>query len=114
MTGKQDHRSVAQALYQLDFYLKTVGFSFRVKDLYRAAYRELRGQHYSDEWLDHLESDPRVAESIQKPFTTHTIAETLLLTGHHPILREMMRRLREEGIGFTQAYIAGSERRSQG
>lgn len=113
MIGKQDHRSVSQALYQLDFYLKTVELPFGVKDLYRAAYRDLRGQHYSDEWLDHLGSDPRVKESLDQPFTTHTIAETLLLTGHHPILREMMRRLREEGIGFMQAYIAGTERRSQ-
>lgn len=113
LKNEHDHRSVAQAFYQLNFYLQTIGVSFTIKDLYRAAYFETRKDRYQDEWLNHLEEDPHVLESMKEPFTTYSIAETLIRTGHEPILRALMNRARDENIGFTQAYIVGARKRPQ-
>ncbi|KYP82091.1 hypothetical protein [Ferroacidibacillus organovorans] len=113
MKNEHDHRSVAQAFYQLNFYLQAIGVSFTIKDLYRAAYLESRKDRYQDEWLNHLEEDPHVLESMEEPFTTHSIAETLIRTGHEPVLRVLMKRVHEENIGFTQAYIVGARKRPQ-
>lgn len=111
MSSSSDHRSVAQALYQLDFYLHTIQAPFSIKDLYRGAYEERRGERYDDAWLDHLEDDPHIPDCLEQPFTAHTIVETLLQTGHEAILRQLIKRIRKEGIGFTQAYISGAGRR---
>lgn len=99
-----------QALYQLDFYLKALDLPFTVKDLYRKAYQERLGPHYSDEWLDDLEQDPDVLDSMSDPFTTQTIIETLLKNGHESIIRVLLRETRNMGIGFTQAYIEGTNK----
>jgi hypothetical protein len=94
-----------QALYQLDFYLRALNLPFTVKDLYRKAYQERLGPHYSDDWLDDLEHDPDVQESMNEPFTAQTIIETLMQNGHESIVRALLRETRNLGIGFTQAYI---------
>jgi hypothetical protein len=99
-----------QALYQLDFYLKALNLPFSVKDLYRKAYAERLGPHYSDDWLDDLEHDPDVQEGMNEPFTTKTIIETLMKNGHESIIRALLRETRNLGIGFTQAYIIGIEK----
>jgi hypothetical protein len=100
-----------QALYQLDFYLKTLNLPFTVKDLYRKAYQGRLGPHYSDEWLDDLEHDPDVQEGMQEAFTTQSIIETLMRNGHEPIVRVLLRETRKLGIGFSQAYIVSIKKR---
>lgn len=94
-----------QALYQLDFYLKALELPFTVKDLYRKAYKERLGPHYSDDWLDDLEYDPDVQDGMKEPFTTHTIIETLMRNGHERIVRGLMREARNLGLGYTSAYV---------
>ncbi|MCY0876388.1 MAG: hypothetical protein OWT28_08980 [Firmicutes bacterium] len=111
MKSEQDHLSVAQALYQLNFYLTCLGLTFTVKDIYREAYQSRRGEAYKDAWLDVLHEDPAVCASIDEPFTTHTIIETLLRTGHEHLVRVLIRRIRAEGIGFAHAYMAQSRRK---
>lgn len=111
MSYSHERLSVAQTFYQLDFYLEAVGLPFRVKDLYRQAYKEKRGEHYQEAWLDHLAEDARVRASLDEPFTTHTIVEGLLRTGHEPVLRRLVESIRENSVGFTQAYIVGARRR---
>lgn len=105
-----EHLSVAKTFYQLNFYLRAVGLPFTVSDLYAAAYRERRGANYDDRWIQCLGDNPDVTESLSEPFTTHTIVETLMRTGHEPVVRALMREVRRHGIGFTQAYMAGSPR----
>ncbi|GIM47871.1 hypothetical protein DNHGIG_34200 [Collibacillus ludicampi] len=100
-------KDVAKAFYQLDFYLKILHLPFRVKDLYRRVYQKRLGDYYTDEWIDELSSDPDVVKSIHEPFTTQTIVETLMHTGHEPIIRALLREMRRRKIGFTQAYIMG-------
>ncbi|MGB8954028.1 MAG: hypothetical protein WCC10_01520 [Tumebacillaceae bacterium] len=95
-----------QALYQLDFYLKALELPFTVKDLYRQAYKERLGPHYSDDWLDDLECDPDVQEGMREPFTTHTIIETLMRNGHERIVRGLLRKARDCGLGYTSAYVS--------
>jgi len=46
MKSEQDHLSVAQALYQLNFYLQCLGLSWTVKDIYKEAYQTRRGDAY--------------------------------------------------------------------
>lgn len=111
MKSEQDHLSVAQALYQLKFYLECLGLTFTVKDIYKEAYEARRGDAYKDAWLDVLQEDPAVCASIQEPFTTQSIIETLLKTGHDHLVRALARRIREEGIGFAHVYLAGSRRK---
>lgn len=113
MKPGQDHLSVAQALYQLEFYLQTLQLSFNVKDIYKEAYEQKRGAAYKDDWLDVLSDNPAVKTSIDEPFTTHTIAETLLRTGHDQLVRVLIKRIQEAQIGFTHAYIVGMERRNR-
>lgn len=108
---QSDHHTSDQALFQLDFYLKALELPFTVKDLYRKAYQERLGPHYSDDWLDDLEQDPDVQESMRDAFTTQTIIETLMKTGHEPIVRALLRETRQHGIGFTQAYIVSINKR---
>ncbi len=105
------HLSVAKALYQLDFYLKTLALPITVQDLYERAYRDRRGSQYDDRWLQTLPDSPEVAGALEEPFTTHTIVETLMRTGHEPIVRALMREVRRQHIGFTHAYMIGSHRR---
>ena len=109
MSTNKDHRSVAQAFYQLNFYLETIGAPFSVKDLYHSAYAERRGERYQDEWIAHLEDDPNVRASLDEPFTAHTIIETLFKTGHEAIFRQLIKHIRKSQIGFTQLYIVGAE-----
>lgn len=102
-----------QALHQLDFYLKTLEVPFTVKDLYRKAYHERLGPHYSDDWLDDLEQDPDVLEGMSEPFTTQSIIETLMRGGHEPVVRALLRETREYGIGYYQAMIGRINKRNQ-
>ncbi|MCL6516227.1 hypothetical protein [Alicyclobacillus sp.] len=106
-----EHLSVAKALYQLDFYLRTLELPFTVRDLYRRAYERRRGDRYDDRWLDHLAENPEVAESVDEPFTTSTIVETLMRTGHEPIVRALMREVRRADIRYVQAYMIATPRR---
>jgi hypothetical protein len=106
-----EHLSVAKTLYQLDFYLRILELPFTVRDLYEAAYKHRRGDRYDDRWLEQLEDNPDVVQSIDEPFTTQTIIENLMRTGHEPIVRALMREVRRRNIGFTQAYMMGSPRR---
>lgn len=109
MSTNKDHRSVAKALYQLSFYLQTIGAPFTIKDLYRSAYAERRGERFQDHWIDVLADDPNVRASLEEPFTAHTIIETLFKTGHEAIFRQLIKHIRKEKIGFTQLYIVGTE-----
>jgi len=102
-----EHLSVAKALYQLNFYLNTLGLPFTIVNLYERAYRARRGDNYDARWLDHLEENPEVTHSLEEPFTTHTIVETLMRTGHEPLVRALMREVRRHGVEFTQAYMIG-------
>ncbi|MCL6597308.1 MAG: hypothetical protein K6T81_01055 [Alicyclobacillus macrosporangiidus] len=105
-----EHLSVAKALYQLDFYLQTLELPFTVRDLYRSAYERRRGDRYDDRWLDHLAENPDVAQSLDEPFTTSTIVETLMRTGHEPIVRALVREVRRADIRYVQAYLMGTPR----
>ncbi|MBX6352354.1 MAG: hypothetical protein IRZ10_03380 [Thermoflavifilum sp.] len=106
-----EHLSVAKTLYQLDFYLRILDLPFTVRDLYEAAYKRRRGARYDDRWLDTLEDNPEVAESIHEPFTAQTIIDTLMRTGHTPIVMALMREIRRRRIGFSQAYLREAPRR---
>ncbi|MCL6627362.1 MAG: hypothetical protein K6T68_12350, partial [Alicyclobacillus shizuokensis] len=70
MTHSGEHLSVAKALYQLNFYLEVLNLPVTVKDLYQRAYRQRRGEQFDDRWLEHLEENPEVVESLDEPFTT--------------------------------------------
>lgn len=106
-----EHLSVAKALYQLNFYLRVLGLPFTVTDLYAAAYQQRRGSQYDDRWLSVLHENPDVEAALQEPFTTQTIIETLMRTGHEPIVRALMREVRKRDIHFTQAYMIGTPRK---
>lgn len=106
-----EHLSVAKALYQLDFYLQTLEMPLSVVDIYEKAYKAKRGDYYDDRWLITLAENPDVVDSIQEPFTTHTIIETLMRTGHEPIVKVLLREVRRRKINFTQAYMIGMPRR---
>lgn len=105
-----EHLSLATALHQLNFYLETLELPFTARDLYAMAYRDRRGDHYDDRWLSHLHEDPEVQKSLEEPFTAQTIVETLMRTGHEPILRALMREIQRRNIVFTQAYLIGTPR----
>ena len=109
MSTNKDHRSVAQAFYQLDFYLQTIDAPFSVKDLYRSAYAERRKERYQDEWISLLKEDPTVHASLDEPFTAHTIIETLFKTGHEAIFRQLIKHIRKSKIGFSQLYVVSAE-----
>ncbi len=111
MNSNHEHYSVARAFYQLEFYLDAISAPFTIKDLYRNAYAEKRKDHYDDKWLDHLEDDARITESLEDSFTAHTIVEALLKTGHEAVLRQLIKHLRKERIHFTQLYISGAGRK---
>lgn len=106
-----EHLSVAKVLYQLDFYLKTLQLPFGIADLYAKAYRDRRGAQYDDLWVTSLHDNPDIAESLEEPFTTQSIVETLMRTGHEPLVRALMKEVRRQHIGFTQAYMIGMPRR---
>jgi hypothetical protein len=105
-----EHLSVAKALYQLNFYVKTIGLPFTVRDLYERAYKKRRGDRYDDRWLSCLHENPDVLESVEEPFTAHSIIETLMRTGHEPMVRALLREVRIREIGFTQAYMIAMPR----
>lgn len=106
-----EHLSVAKALYQLDFYLKTLNLPLTVQDLYARAYKGRRGEAYDDRWLEHLDENPEVVESLDEPFTSQTALDVLVKTGHAPIVRVLMREMRRHDIGYTHAYMMASHRR---
>ncbi|MFX4302157.1 hypothetical protein ACOJUR_07815 [Alicyclobacillus tolerans] len=106
-----DHLSVAKALYQLDFYLQQLNMDIRVRDLYERAYREKRGDRYDDRWLQVLDEHLEVRDSLSEPFTTQTILEVLMRTGHEPLVRSLMREIRRRKIGFTHIYLIGRSSR---
>jgi hypothetical protein len=103
-----EHLSVAKALYQLKFYLRQLDVQTTVKDLYEAAYKTRRGELYDDRWLDCLEENPEVLGSEDEPFTTQSIVEILMRTGHEPVVRALMKSIRREKIGFSQLYMIAS------
>ncbi len=111
MTHSGEHLSVAKALYQLNFYLEILNLPITVKDLYRRAYRQQRNDQFDDRWLDHLEENPEVVESLDEPFTTQTIIEVLMKTGHQPLVRALMREVRRRDIGVSHAYMFGHTKR---
>jgi hypothetical protein len=111
MTNSGEHLSVAKALYQLNFYLRILGLPVTVKDLYERAYRQRRGEQFDDRWLEHLEENPEVVGALDEPFTTQTIIEVLMKTGHQPLVRALMREVRQRDIGVSHAYMIGSTRR---
>lgn len=82
-----------------------------VRDLYEKAYRERRGERYDDRWLNHLQENPEVSEALSDSFTASTIVETLMRTGHEPMVRALMKEIRRRNIRFTQAYMMGMPRR---
>lgn len=106
-----EHLSVAKAFYQLDFYLDTLNLPIRVIELYERAYKARRGDHYDDRWVRCLHENPEVVKSTDEPFTTQTIIETLMRTGHEPMVRALMKEVRKHKISFTQAYMIGMPRR---
>jgi len=106
-----EHLSVAKALHQLQFYLHTLQLGVTVQDLYASAYKRRRGAKYDDSWLTVLEENPDVSESLDESFTTHTIIETLMRTGHEPIVRALMKEVRSRNIEFTHTYLIGPSRR---
>ncbi|MBX5436333.1 MAG: hypothetical protein IRZ33_03850 [Alicyclobacillaceae bacterium] len=105
-----EHLSVAAALYQLDFYLETLGLPFTARDLYAAAYKQRRGDKYDDRWLENLQDIPEVRQSLEQPFTTQSIVETLMRTGHEAVVRALMREVRRRNITYTQAYMIATPR----
>ncbi len=111
MNINQDHRNLAKALRQLNFYLETINLPFTARDLYHSAYEGPLEDRLSDEWLDHLATLPEVESALQEPFTTHTIAETLIQSGHEALLKELISRVRHADISFAQAYIVGVDKR---
>lgn len=106
-----EHLSVAKALVQLNFYLQTLELPITVKDLYERAYKNRRGDHYDDRWLAGLQDNPDTADALEESFTSATIIETLMRTGHEPIVRALMKEIRRRDIQFTQAYMIGMPRR---
>lgn len=106
-----EHLSVAKALFQLQFYLNVLRLGVTVQDLYASAYKRRRGNHYDDSWLTVLEENPEVQDSLDEPFTTQTIIETLMRTGHEPIVRALMKEVRNRHIEFTHTYLIGPSRR---
>ncbi len=106
-----EHLSVAKALYQLDFYLQQLNLETTVRDLYGMAYKERRGEKFNDGWITVLDQNPDVVHSIEQPFTTQNVIETLMRTGHEPLVRALMKEIRRQKIGFSQLYMIGSSRR---
>lgn len=106
-----EHLSVAKALVQLNFYLQTLELPVTVKDLYERAYKNRRGDRYDDRWLTQLEENPDMSDALEEPFTSASIVETLMRTGHEPIVRALMKEIRNRDIQFTQAYMIGMPRR---
>jgi hypothetical protein len=101
----------AKAFYQLAVYLKALELPFSVSDLYRDAYQNQTNPRMVDtSWLDQLEKDPNMQQALSEPFTTQTIMETLLRTGHEAVIKQLMKRVREYGIGFAHAYVLGISR----
>lgn len=106
-----EHLSVAKAFVQLDCYLDMIGLPMTVRHLYEKAYRDRRGERYDDRWLNHLQENPDISEALSEPFTASSIVETLMRTGHEPIVRALMKEIRRRNIQFTQAYMIGMPRR---
>ncbi|GGJ04569.1 hypothetical protein GCM10010885_12210 [Alicyclobacillus cellulosilyticus] len=103
----REHLSVAKAFYQLEFYLRMVHAPFTVKDLYERAYRKRRKDQYDDRWLSCLDENPEVQSALDEPFTAHTIIETLMRTGHRPVVRALLKEIRRHHIIYTEAYMVG-------
>ena len=103
-----EHLSVAKALYQLQFYLKQTGTHVTVKDVYAAAYKARRKDAFDDRWLDVLHENPEVQGALDEPFTTQSIVDILVRTGHEPLVRALMREIRRQNIGFSQLYMIAS------
>ncbi|MCL6453425.1 MAG: hypothetical protein K6T78_07310 [Alicyclobacillus sp.] len=106
-----EHLSVAKALVQLECYLNMLDIPVTVRELYERAYRHRRGEHYDDRWLNHLRENPEVAGALDEPFTSDSIVETLMRTGHEPIVRAVMKEVRHRDIQFHQVYMIGTPRR---
>ncbi|WP_245629997.1 hypothetical protein [Alicyclobacillus acidiphilus] len=103
-----EHLSVAKALYQLEFYLDQLDAPFDIYYLYAAAYKEQRGSQYDERWLYYLDDNPDVEHCLDESFTLQTIVDTLLRTGHEPVVRALMRSFRREQIGITQRFMYGA------
>ncbi|TDY50541.1 hypothetical protein C7445_10293 [Alicyclobacillus sacchari] len=103
-----EHLSVAKVLYQLEFYLDQLNTTFDIYHLYSEAYREQRGSLYDERWLYYLDDNPQVQNCLDESFTLQTIVETLLRTGHEPLVRALMRAFRRERISITQRFMYGA------
>lgn len=106
-----EHLSVAKALAQLECYLSALDLRITVRDLYERAYKNRRGDYYDDRWLHHLDDNPDVQDALDESFTASSIIETLMRTGHEPMIRALMKEVRKRNIQFTQAYIIGTPRK---
>lgn len=109
-----EHLSVAKALYQLESYLNQLDASFDIYYLYAAAYKERRGSQYDERWLYYLDDNPEVENCLDEPFTLQTVVDTLLRTGHEPIVRALMRSFRKEQVGITHRFLFGATPRRRG
>ncbi|WAH35347.1 hypothetical protein [Alicyclobacillus dauci] len=103
-----EHLSVAKALYQLEFYLDQLNAPFDIYHLYATAYKEQRGSQYDERWLYCLDDNPEVENCLDEGFTLQTIVDTLLRTGHEPVVRALMRSFRREKIAISQLYLIGA------
>lgn len=103
-----EHLSVAKALYQLESYLEELDAPFDIYALYAAAYKEQRGLNYDDRWLQCLNDNPDMENSLDEPFTLQSIVDILLRTGHEPIVRSLMRAFRRDGITVSQLFLSGA------
>jgi hypothetical protein len=111
---QSEHLSVAKALYQLEFYLDQLDAPFDIYHLYAAAYQEQRGSQYDERWLYCLDDNPEVENCLDESFTLQTIVDTLLRTGHEPIVRALMRSFRKEHIAISQMFLIGATPRRRG
>ncbi|MFD1674643.1 hypothetical protein [Alicyclobacillus fodiniaquatilis] len=109
-----EHLSVAKALYQLESYLEQLHASFNIYQLYAAAYKERRGSQYDERWLYCLDDNPEVENCLDEGFTLKSIVDTLLRTGHEPIVRALMRAFRRDHIAISQLYLIGATPRRRG
>lgn len=111
MNMDQDQRVLVKVLVQLNFYLTTIQLPFNAYELYCHTLTEIPQENLSEERFAQLSVDPDILAALDEPFTTHTIAETLLEMGNESLLRELITRVRDADIEFTQAYIMGAHRR---
>ncbi|UOF89413.1 hypothetical protein LSG31_16120 [Fodinisporobacter ferrooxydans] len=108
--SEQKRSAVLKAFFQLNFYIQALELPFTVEELYREAYQTEHGANYNEDWLEIIHHDKYFADVLDEPFTTHTFIETLLRAGHDRIVKLLMKRVRDYGVGFAHAYVMGISR----